>query len=249
MQWQDDGILLTLVSYGERAGIAKIFTQHHGLCSGFLPHRPSSKKSAGLSAGAQVHANWWARSENSLGKFAVETFHPLPLQFIQQRCRSLALAALLHFLASNLEEHEEAPIAYAQLCRLLNPEESLSETTFLAYYFLLQVQLLAELGFGLSLDRCVLSGSTTDLTYLSPKTGKAVCTTSAEPYKHKLLHLPAFILPHSQPLDPPPTPQDLQAAATIIRHFWQRSFGFVDPTFNVLCDILRKKCQSPTEGL
>jgi DNA repair protein RecO (recombination protein O) len=34
--------------------------------------------------------------------------------------------------------------------------------------------LLAELGFGLDLSRCAATGSTTDLVYVSPKSGHAV---------------------------------------------------------------------------
>jgi DNA repair protein RecO (recombination protein O) len=53
--------------------------------------------------------------------------------------------------------------------------------------------LLAELGFGLDLERCAVSGRNDDLVAVSPKTGRAVSAAEAEPYAGRLLPLPAFV--------------------------------------------------------
>jgi len=53
--------------------------------------------------------------------------------------------------------------------------------------------MLAELGFGLDLTRCAVTGSPDDLTHVSPKSGKAVSRKVAEPYQDRLLALPRFL--------------------------------------------------------
>jgi DNA repair protein RecO (recombination protein O) len=50
-----------------------------------------------------------------------------------------------------------------------------------------------ELGFGLDLDRCAVSGTNDNLVAVSPKSGRAVSAAEAEPYSGKLLPLPPFI--------------------------------------------------------
>ena len=56
-----------------------------------------------------------------------------------------------------------------------------------------ELLLLAELGFGLDLDRCAVTGSNDNLVAVSPKSGRAVSAAEAEPYAGKLLPLPAFV--------------------------------------------------------
>ena len=56
-----------------------------------------------------------------------------------------------------------------------------------------ELVLLDELGFGLDLASCAATGTTTDLVYVSPKSGRAVSAEAGEPYKDRLLALPAFL--------------------------------------------------------
>jgi DNA repair protein RecO (recombination protein O) len=56
-----------------------------------------------------------------------------------------------------------------------------------------ELALLEELGFGLDLASCAATGGTTDLVYVSPKSGRAVSAAAGEPYKGRLLALPGFL--------------------------------------------------------
>src|SRR6185295_4029836 len=56
-----------------------------------------------------------------------------------------------------------------------------------------EMALLEELGFGLDLTSCAATGQSADLTYVSPKSGRAVSAAAAEPYKDRLLALPMFL--------------------------------------------------------
>src|SRR5438445_168088 len=53
--------------------------------------------------------------------------------------------------------------------------------------------MLAELGFGLDLENCAATGETADLIYVSPKSGGAVSRSAGEPFRDRLLRLPAFL--------------------------------------------------------
>src|SRR3954447_14894226 len=56
-----------------------------------------------------------------------------------------------------------------------------------------ELLLLAELGFGLDLDRCAVTGGNDDLVAVSPKSGRAVSAAEAKPCAGKLLPLPRFV--------------------------------------------------------
>ena len=57
-----------------------------------------------------------------------------------------------------------------------------------------ELGLLAEVGFGLTLDRCAATGACDNLVYVSPKSACAVSAEAGEPYKDKLFPLPAFLI-------------------------------------------------------
>src|SRR5690606_865575 len=56
-----------------------------------------------------------------------------------------------------------------------------------------ELGLLRDLGFGLTLGACGVTGQGDDLCYVSPKTGRAVSSGAAAPYRDRLLVLPPFL--------------------------------------------------------
>src|SRR4249920_3970577 len=62
-----------------------------------------------------------------------------------------------------------------------------------AHLIRFELAMLAELGFGLDLDACAATGATTELIYVSPKSGGAVSRAAGEPFRDRLLRLPAFL--------------------------------------------------------
>ena len=56
-----------------------------------------------------------------------------------------------------------------------------------------ELDLLAELGFGLDLSSCAATGVTADLIYVSPRSSRAVSRAAGEEYRDRLLRLPAFV--------------------------------------------------------
>ena len=53
-----------------------------------------------------------------------------------------------------------------------------------------ELALLEDLGYGLDLTQCAVTGSTQDLIYVSPKTGRAVSRNGAGEWADRLLPLP-----------------------------------------------------------
>lgn len=146
-----------------------------------------------LMAGNLVAARLSARSEAQLAQAEVELVHsrapllgePLPAAAIDW---STALTA------TALPESQPFPKLHLALDGLLNAIEAAPAASgwgaALVRYELL---LLAELGFGLDLETCAVSGSGHSLVAVSPNTGRAVSAAEAEPYAGKLLRLPPFV--------------------------------------------------------
>ena len=97
------------------------------------------------------------------------------------------LAALARLLPER-DPHEEI---YQMLERTLDDFDDAGEAAVHLVKF--ELAMLAELGFGLDLDNCVATGATSDLVYVSPKSGGAVSRTAGEPWRERLLRLPAFL--------------------------------------------------------
>jgi DNA repair protein RecO (recombination protein O) len=80
-----------------------------------------------------------------------------------------------------------------------------------------ELLMLAELGFGLDLGTCAATGAENDLAYVSPKSGRAVSRQAGDPWKDRLLVLPAFL---REALDP--SPQDIADGFVLTGFFLAR---------------------------
>ena len=146
-----------------------------------------------LIAGNSVQAQISARTETQLPQASVELVHSrAPLLSEPLLAAAIEWATVL--TATALPESQPYPPLYQALEGLLDAIEAAPSAsgwgTALVRYELL---LLAELGFGLDLERCAVSGSNDDLVAVSPKSGRAVSAAEAEPYAGKLLGLPRFV--------------------------------------------------------
>jgi DNA repair protein RecO (recombination protein O) len=92
---------------------------------------------------------------------------------------------------SALPEREAHPPVYEGLSIVLN---SLEGKDWPSVYVKWELGLLGELGFGLDFSCCAASGVSTDLIYVSPKSGCAVSGEAGKPYRESMLALPKFLL-------------------------------------------------------
>jgi DNA repair protein RecO (recombination protein O) len=78
--------------------------------------------------------------------------------------------------------------------------------------------LLQDLGFGLDLSACAATGVTTDLAFVSPRSGRAVSHHAGEAYGDRLLKLPRFLVEEEADA----SPQDVVAGLALTGHFLER---------------------------
>jgi len=146
-----------------------------------------------LMPGNLVQAELSARTEAQLPQATVELLHSRgPLFSEPLPAAAIEWAAVL--TATALPEGQPYPRLYAALEGLLDAVEAApSASGWGAGLVRYELLLLAELGFGLDLERCAVTASTDELVAVSPKSGRAVSAPEAEPYAGKLLPLPRFV--------------------------------------------------------
>ena len=217
MEWSDHGIVLGTRAHGETGLIVEVMTRAHGRHLGLVRGGRGKRLSAVVQPGNSVDLVWRARIEEHLGLYAVEG--------IRLRAGDLigSAAALygLHVAAAHLRLLPER-----------DPHEALFETLEILIEHLnmphvaaallvrFEVALLGELGFGINLAECAATGATQELIYVSPKSGRAVSRAAGEPYKDRLLELPAFL--NGRAVQDDPSRDDLAAGFAMSGYFLER---------------------------
>lgn len=216
LSWDDQAVVLGWQAHGETGAVVHVLTAERGRVVGFVglgkaeqhnqyPHKLTR---ALLQVGQIVRVTWSARTEDQLGRFQFETAET-----------ALSIASLLHdagklqavrsacsLCQDLLPERHPYPQIYQGLVSLIelmaqegtfcHPSEDSDAVTWGCAYVLWESYMLEALGFGLQLNKCASTGETdpAQLTFVSPRTGRAVSTEAAAPYQDKLLPLPPFLL-------------------------------------------------------
>jgi len=186
MDWRDDGILLSMRPHGETSAIIEVLTAAHGRHMGVVRGGASRKMAATLQPGTGLTLEWRARLDDHIGSFTVEP--------VKSRARllsdRLALAGLLSacaLLRVALPEREPHPALWGVTLALF---DRFGDPGWTSAYLRWELRLLEELGFGLDLGSCAVTGATDGLAYVSPKTGRAVTAKGAGDWADRLLPLP-----------------------------------------------------------
>jgi DNA repair protein RecO (recombination protein O) len=199
MDWNDDGIVLAARLHGETGLVVSLLTREHGRHAGFVPGGVSRKIRPTWQIGNLVEAGWRARTAEQLGNFTGELREAHSARALDSAVELAGLTAACAVVDAALPEREPHPAIYDGFHAFLG---ALGHSGWPAIYVRLELGLLQELGFGLDLEKCALTGATEDLAFVSPKTGRAVSRTAAEPYRDKLIALPGFLSTGGLPADP-----------------------------------------------
>ncbi len=192
MDWQDTGTVLTTRRHGENSAILRVFTENHGLHAGVVRGATSRKNAPVLQPGTQIAVTWRARLEDHLGSFTVEPLQSRAATLMSGRLELAALNAITALLSLTLPEREPHPKLYHRTITLL---DMIGETdAWPLAYLHWELGLLDEMGFGLDLSRCAVTGAKDGLKYVSPKSGRAVSEAGAGQWKDQLLPLPECLL-------------------------------------------------------
>ncbi|HEX6604353.1 MAG TPA: DNA repair protein RecO [Sphingomicrobium sp.] len=193
MRFNTPAIVCALRNHGEHGAVVRLMTPEHGLQAAYVRGARGRRMRPVLIAGNVVEASLSARTDAQLPQAAVELVHSRgPLLAEPLPAAAIEWATVL--TATALPEGQPYPRLYQALEGLLDAIEAApSASGWGAALVRYELLLLAELGFGLDLDRCAVSGRNDDLVAVSPKSGRAVSAAEAEPYAGKLLPLPPFV--------------------------------------------------------
>lgn len=192
MDWRDRGSLLSVRRHGETSAIVEVFTAQHGRHAGVVRSGGSRKLAPVLQPGALLDVTWRARLDEHLGTYTVEPIRSRAAAVMADRLTLAALNSVCALLAFALPEREPHPVLHRRSEALLdmigtNPAWPLA-------YLRWELALLEELGFGLDLSACAVTGEADDLAYVSPKSGRAVSAEGAGDWADRLLPLPPALL-------------------------------------------------------
>ena len=190
MEWTDDGIVLGVRRLGEGSVIVELLTRGHGRHLGLVRGGTSARMRPVLQPGNTVRAVWRARLDEHLGMYAIEG---LTLRAASVLASSHAVYGVTHLasLARLLPERDPHEEIYEMVEGALSDFDDARHAAIHLARF--ELAMLTELGFGLDLSACAATGTTEDLIYVSPKSGIAVSRGAGEPWRDKLLRLPAFL--------------------------------------------------------
>ena len=188
MEWRDKGILLATKPFGETSLIIDVFTPDHGKSSGVVRGGQSKKLRPTLQIGAQLDLTWKARLEEHLGSFQVELIRSRTANVMNDR---LLLAGML---SSATLINRFFPVGQVYKGFYESSENLFDLLQFpdiwTLAYLKWEFDFLETLGFGLDLEKCAVTGSTADLKFISPKSGRAVSQSAAGELSSKLLPFP-----------------------------------------------------------
>ncbi|MBX3595940.1 MAG: DNA repair protein RecO [Rhizobiaceae bacterium] len=216
MEWRDEGIILGARRHGETSVILEVMTRGHGRHMGIVKGGRSRRQQPLLQSGNRVELVWRARLDEHLGTFQVE---PLVLNAARLMDSAVAIFGL------------QTAAAHLRLLPERDPHAGLFETLGVVLEHLDQPQVAAmliarfelmvleELGFGLDLEECAVTGQREQLVYVSPKSGRAVSAEAGAPWHEKLFPLPAFLRPNARETADMLT---LESAFRMTSHFFAR---------------------------
>lgn len=190
MEWIDEGIVLGVRRHGESSAIVELLTRSHGRHLGLVRGGAGSRMRPLLQPGNGVRAVWRARLDEHLGYYAVEGIR---LRAAAVLASSHAVYGVTHLasLVRLLPERDPHHGIYDMLDRTLDDLDDVGDAAVHLVKF--ELAMLAELGFGLDLETCAATGETSDLIYVSPKSGSALSRQAGEPWRDRLLRLPPFL--------------------------------------------------------
>ncbi len=192
MEWSAPGIIVAAAPYGEGDALASIFSEEYGVYRGLARGGLARARASTWQVGNLVEARWIARLSDQLGSFTAELVHPAAALAMQDPLSLAILQSACAVAEGALPEREPHARIFGGLLHLiahLQPGYASLEA-----YLHWELELLGELGFGLDLATCAVTGAKDGLAFVSPRTGRAVSTEAAGLWRQRLMPLPAFLI-------------------------------------------------------
>lgn len=193
MEWEAPAIVLCEELQGETSLLVTVLTQTHGVWKGLVKGGNSTRQRPVWEVGNILMVKWKARLPEQLGHFTGETVKTISGYLLDYSLSLALMASACAVCAGGLPEKEPYPDLFNELIRILNALTVFPQTPPVAAYVRWEALLLEQLGYGLDLSCCTVTGKKEHLAYISPRTGKAVSEEGAGKWKDRLLPLPALL--------------------------------------------------------
>ncbi|MFS0771831.1 DNA repair protein RecO [Sphingomonas sp. 1P08PE] len=194
-----DAIILSVRAHGEHGSVVRALTRNDGVRPGYVRGGRSRQLRPVLQPGNAVRGEWRARTAEQLAAMTLEPLHSRAALH-GEPLAAAAIEWLTALAAAALPEEQPYPRLYDGLDGVLRAIEAAPAARGWAGGLVrFELLVLAELGFGLDLDRCVVTGGDADLDFVSPRSAAAVGRSAAAGYERQLLPLPAFVRHGGQP--------------------------------------------------
>lgn len=192
MEFSDEAYVLSARAHGDTGVVVELLTAEHGRRAAYVAGGASRRMKPFLQAGTRVEADFRSRTSDQLGSARLEPVGQGPAALFDDPLALIGLNAAAAVAQGALPEREAHPGAFNAFEALMGafawPE------IWPAVFARFEAGLLDDLGFGLDLSKCGATGTTDDLIWVSPRTGRAVSREAGAPYADKLLKLPPFML-------------------------------------------------------
>lgn len=218
MDWSDQGIVLTRRHHGEAAAIVTLLTREHGRHAGLVRGGGGKRAAALYQPGNLLSARWRGRLSEHLGMFTAELTQSFAARALDDAVRLGGVASACAVLEAALPEREPHTALFDATLALLQAIDSAPDSpTWGAEYVRWECRCLADMGFGLDLESCAVTGERDGLAFVSPRTGRAVSATAGEPYADRLFTLPGFLQGEASP-----SAGDVAEGLRLTGHFLER---------------------------
>lgn len=197
MQWSDIGLILGSRQFGENSLVLDVLTKEHGRHSGMVRGGTSRRLRPLIQKGNTITLTWRARLDEHLGNYAIDAHTLRSATLIENRYAVYAIGLLCQMLTLLPERDPHKDIFHLadRLADTLTYQvENALSSDWLKAYALFELKFLEILGFPLDILKCGATGRSDNLTYVSPKTGRAICLEAGRPYHSKLLPLSSIFI-------------------------------------------------------
>ncbi len=194
MNLRAPAIVCAARAHGEHGVIVHALTESHGLITGYVSGGRSRALRPVLVPGNSVAGDWRARGGDRLAALTIELLHSRAA-LIDGPLAAAAIDWLTALTAATLPPEHPYPRLYLALEGVLGAIEAAPAARgWAATIVRYELLLLADLGFGLDLATCIVTGKAGNLAFVSPKSGCAVSREGAVGLEARLLPLPPFLL-------------------------------------------------------
>jgi DNA repair protein RecO (recombination protein O) len=190
MNLTDEGIAIGVKKFSDSTNLMKILTKDNGIYSGLIRIKKNQGNSGVNIPGNTLSVNWRARLSEHLGFFNTELIKSRSSNYLNSSINLEVLNSICS-LMDIFPEREECIDLYNIIEELLDNLNNTRLWPFL--YIKFELLFIERMGYGLDLSSCAVNGSTDNLNWVSPKTGRAVSALGAKGWEDRLLKLPEFL--------------------------------------------------------